>query len=141
MKDDWSFDLDGLAGTHTFQVIAPGQDWVLHSVWRKDQDVTDAGLSFGPNDVVDDITIVVTRTRNELSGSVVDASGRRTGDAWIVVFPSDPALWKWPRWVRGTQTDRRGEFRIDALPAYERYLVAAVPFSVLEAGEWSIPAD
>ena len=139
LKEGWSFELDGLVGTHMFEVVSPNQEWVLHSVWRNGQDVTDSGLSVGLNEVADNLAIVVTRTRNQVSGAVTDASGRRTSDAWIVVFPADSSLWKSNRWVRATQPDGRGDFRIEALPASNNYLVAAVPYNALEPGEWSDP--
>ena len=137
VKDDASFELDGLAGGHAFQIGADQQrDWVLSSAWRKDQDITDAGVTFGPNDVVEDITLVVTRARNELSGAVVDGDGRSAPDALVIVFPSDSSLWMWSRWVRAVPVDRRGEFRLDTLPAYDDYLIAAIPHSVIDPGQW-----
>jgi hypothetical protein len=139
VKNDWSFEVDGLVGTHMFQIVSPNQQWIVHSVRTNGQDVTDTGLSFGPNDVVDDLVIVVTRTSNELSGTVTDATGRKTSDAWVIVFPADSSLWKSTRWIRATQPDRRGAFRVEALPASDSYLVIAVPYNAIDDGEWSDP--
>lgn len=137
VKDDGAFEIGGLFGVHAFQVDAANQlPWSLASVWHADRDVTDAGVAFGPDDIVDDITVVVTRVRNELTGTVVDADGRPAAGAGVIIFPADPSLWKWTRWARATTADRGGRFRLVALPPYDRYLAVAAPNDILDDAEW-----
>jgi len=56
----------------------------------------------------------------------------------VVVFAADSAKWSYPsRFVRTVSADEKGRFRINGLPAAERYLAVATDY--LEDGEHNDP--
>ena len=137
-----SFEIAGLLGEQRLRLDAgPDSDWALRSVFWRGTDITDQPIAFAPDAVVEDITIVLTRLANEVRGVVNDRSGRPTADAWVVIFPAEESLWPSDRWVRATQPDRRGQFRLRQLPELDRYLIAAIPYNALAEGDWSDPVQ
>lgn len=70
-----------------------------------------------------------------LAGQV---SGAGTGDALVVVFSEDPALWKLGnRFIRAERSDPRGGYEVAALAPGSYFAVAV---DMLSNGEWTDPA-
>lgn len=139
IKDDFSFELEGLLGLHAFTADIPNHpEWRLKSLWLRGNDVTDQGVDVASNGSVEGLTVVLTRAANDVSGVAVDAEGRRTADAWVILFPDDESLWRWPsRWVRAVQPDAQGKFRMSRLPSSSGYLIAAVPYQPVDPRRWA----
>lgn len=68
------------------------QDWWVESTRVDGRDVGIGPFRIGPRDV--DLEVTFTRTPTELSGSVTDAQARPVLDANVLIFPTDPALWR-----------------------------------------------
>jgi hypothetical protein len=126
---DLSFEIRGLLGTQLIRATAVGTGgWQLKQIIWNGEDITDRGVEFHSGRVVDGIDIVFTRKTTRLSGAITDDRGEIVRDTWIVMFPSDPALWPVPsRFVRATRPSPKGEFQFVGLPPYDDYLIAVAP--------------
>jgi hypothetical protein len=135
--DDLTFEMRGLFGHLLVRAFAGGE-WMLKEVLWRGLDVTDSGIDFQPNRTFEDIDIVFTRKRSELTGTVIDDGGDKVLDTWIVAFPADERLWT-PnsRFVRATRPDREGTYRFSGLPPYDNYLLVVAP--EIEQGQWQDP--
>ena len=130
-KPDGTFTIKGLMGE--FMLRTAGGDQHLKSVTVGREDITDSPREFKATDRV---TVTLTSRVSTLEGTVIDSAGAASGDAFILLFPEDKALWRF----NSTRTKRAaveptGQFRINGLMP-GRYLVAAVPRDRL-----SVPAS
>jgi hypothetical protein len=132
---DWSFKLTNVGGPFLFRLMGLPNDWMLGSVWFGDKEITDS-----PWDVptggreLKGLTMVVTQKVGRVSGIVVDADGKPTSAAVVVVFADDPDLWiPGSRFTRTTRPDSNGEFSITALPGGSYRAIAR---AFIEDGLW-----
>ncbi|MEI6669144.1 MAG: carboxypeptidase-like regulatory domain-containing protein [Acidobacteriota bacterium] len=134
----WSFKLTQLGGSFLFRLIGIPNGWMLGSVTLGEKDITDV-----PWDVptsgrqLAGLTLVVTQKIGTATGSVVDANGKPTADAVVVVFADDPDLWiPGSRRIRTARPDSTGRFSLKGLPAGT---YCAVARAFLEEGQWEAP--
>jgi hypothetical protein len=137
VKDDWTFEANGLTGRRVFRIgLAPG-GWTLKSVILNGTDVTDSGIEFRPGETVSGIDIQLVKETTSLSGSVQGPKGASATDYTVLAFTPDNTKWGYlTRWVRASRPDQSGRFAINGLPAGD-YLVVAVDY--LEPGEEQDP--
>jgi hypothetical protein len=84
------------------------------------------------------LKMVLTRKIGRFTGTAVDADGRATSAATVVLFPDDDAKWMpASRLIRSTRPGGDGRFSISQLPA-GTYRAAALEF--VENGQWEDPA-
>lgn len=133
-REDWSFELHGLAGRHE---IRPGAGtWHVKSVHLNGQDITDTPIDFRNGDV-NGIEIVLTDRTTVVSGGVTDDRGATVVDAAVVLFAADRDKWSpRTRYIMSARPNQRGRFTIEALPP-GRYLAIAVDY--LEPGDEQNP--
>jgi protocatechuate 3,4-dioxygenase beta subunit len=130
VRDDWTFEITGLAGSRTLGVMPPSP-WTLKRITRGTTDITDAPIDFSGD--VDDLTIILTQRATEVSGSVGDSRGAASPDYVAVWFADDRARWgPQTRFIKTARPDQEGRYRIRGLPP-GRYLAVAVDY--LEPGE------
>jgi protocatechuate 3,4-dioxygenase beta subunit len=130
-RDDWTFDVGGLAGQYRVRTILP-DGWAVKRVQHRGLDLTDTFLDVTNGDL-DGVEILLTQRLTLVSGGVTDNRGRVTSDATIVVFADDAGRWgPQSRFVRTARPDQNGRFSIRALPA-GRYVAVAVDH--LDAGD------
>lgn len=135
VDSDWSFKLTNVGGPFLFRLLGITDDWMLAAVKLDGKDIADTpwpvptgGKEFGG------LQIVVTRRVGRLSGVVVDANGKATSDASIVVFSEDSDLWMpASRFVRVARPDADGRFSLVGLPAGSYRAIARAS---IEEGEW-----
>jgi hypothetical protein len=103
----------------------PGPGWILESAIVKGRDMLDFPLDIGPNDSITDAVVTFTEYRQEVSGSLQDASGRPAPDYTIVVFAADNQYWTaQSRRVQSTRPGTDGRFTVPNLPPGEYHMAA-----------------
>jgi hypothetical protein len=133
VADDWTFELNGLAGVRLIRVDGQPTGWYLRSVLLSGRDVTDTPLDFTRGDRLDGLRVVLSQQVSGVSGTVSDGPGQAVREFAAVVFAEDPARWRAPsRFVAAGRPNQDGRFEIRGLPA-GRYLAVAVDY--LETGE------
>src|SRR5207247_2329687 len=127
--DDWTFDINGLmAAAALFRLRSPTAGWYIKTVTADGREVTDTPLDFTQGLTVKDLKVVLTQTRSDVSGSVLDTRGAKVLDCTIVVFAEDRAKWTpESRSTAATRPDQNGQFKFSGLPPGQ-YLAAAVEY-------------
>jgi hypothetical protein len=134
-RDDWTFEIAGLAGTQRLRVLMPPA-WMVGSIRHFGRNVTDRTLDFSGEDV-EGIEIQLTQRIGMINGLLRDARGQAVGDATVVLFADDRDRWDpGSRYLRAARPDQGGRFTIDRLPE-GRYMAVALDF--LESGEETNP--
>jgi protocatechuate 3,4-dioxygenase beta subunit len=138
VKENGTFEIDGLVGGRIFQLMNPPKGWFLKRLTHDGQDVTDTGHEFKPGEEVDGFEIVMTSRAQRLTGRVTDDRGEPVKEYTVVAFAEDEEKWTLPssRWIASVRPDQEGRFEFDRLPA-GRYLTIAVEY--VAQGEWHDP--
>jgi hypothetical protein len=125
-----AFVLDDLVEPFHLRVGGLGEGWALKAIEVNGVDVTDAIVTLSTGQAAD-ARIVITDRAAVVTGTAATPGGR--AEAEVILFAEDAAKWAYPsRYVRVTQTDERGRFRVVGLPA-GAYLAIATDY--LEEGE------
>jgi hypothetical protein len=137
VRDDWTFEVSGLADRRRFRVSNLPVGWFLKSVIYNGVDVTDSGIEFNEGHGITGVDIVLTQRATELSGTVQDSSSRPVTDYAVVAFSDDSSKWGFQsRFVRMIRPNQDGRFSLKGLPP-DRYLVVALEY--IEPGEEGDP--
>jgi hypothetical protein len=130
VNDDWTFEINGLAGMLTLRADLPAP-WTLKRIMRGTVDITDTPIEFSES--VDDLTVVLTQRATEVAGTASDTRGTRSTDYVALWFPDDSGRWTpQSRFIRTARPDQDGRYRIRGLPP-GRYFAVALEY--LEPGE------
>ena len=98
--------------------------WVVKSATINGRDAIDALVSVGED--LSTATIVLTNRVSEVTGTILDGSGRPAPEYFLVIFPADRLLWTWQsRRIQQARPAHNGEFLFRNLPPGE-YLLGAV---------------
>ena len=139
VKENGTFEIDGLVGGRSFSVVNPPKGWYFKEVTREGNDLTSKGYDFKPGDAVEGFEIVLTNKTQVVTGSVTNDKGAPVKEYTVVIFPEDRQLWasSGGRWVMSARADQQGRFKVSELPpgAYFAIAVEYVP-----QGEWRDPA-
>jgi hypothetical protein len=138
VKENGTFEVDGLVGGRVFRFIEPPKGWFLKRITHENEDVTDQGYDFKPGEDVSGFEIVLTTKSQSLSGSVTNDKNEPVKEYTVVVFPEDPQKWTLTgeRWRASARPDQQGQFKIANLPP-GAYLAIAVDY--VAQGEWTDP--
>jgi hypothetical protein len=71
---------------------AMGAEWAVSAMLHNSLDVRDTRLTFADGSITD-VNIVMTTQRTELSGRLTSESGVPATGYYVVIFPSERALW------------------------------------------------
>ena len=122
---DWSFEIRGIGEAQVIRLLGLPDDWVLDAVLLNGRDITDQPIHLPAGRATSGFRIVVTDRTTRLRGTVVDADGRPTADARVMIFAADATRWQYPsRFVRTERPDQYGSFDVVGLPT-EQYLAFA----------------
>jgi len=113
--------MKGMAGEYLLRASAPNQ--YLKAVLLGADDITDNPREFRNGDKV---TLVLTSRTSTLEGDVVDAAGKPSADAALIVFAEDKASWRMnSSRIKRSLVAPNGHYRISGLlPG--RYFAAAI---------------
>jgi hypothetical protein len=107
-------------------VVPPA--WFLKAVIINGRDTIDTPLNFDSDADINDVQIVMTQKRTELTGNAVDTQNTAVTDYAVVLFPENQALWTGrSRYIGTARPDQKGQFKVTGLPP-GRYLAAAVDY-------------
>lgn len=124
------FQLAGMSGPFFLEVQGLPEGWTVSQIMLDGSDVTDEAIDLKGRTA--DVRVLLTNRVSTVSGMV--QSRRAPSGYSVIVFPDDASRWAYPsRYVKTARADERGAFRIQGLPANERYLALAVDY--LEEGE------
>ena len=100
---DGTFKVFGVRGP-VHLLVSIGQA-ALESVTLGGRDISGQPLEFVGTERIDDVVLVLTRETGRLDGVVIDERGQPAGEASVLVFIDDPAMWS-PNspFVRSTRT-------------------------------------
>jgi protocatechuate 3,4-dioxygenase beta subunit len=134
-------------GTFTLTNVVPGQYLVnasapaatfVKSVVINGGDVTDFGFEVRPNQSLANVVVTLTDKRAEVDGTLIDGTGKPTADYFVVILPTDKALWQSnARRPRSTRPDTTGKYTIAGLAPGEYFLSAVTD---LDQSDLSDPA-
>ena len=114
----------------------PAAGWFAKSGAIGGRDALDATVDVAED--VSGVSIVLTNRLTEVSGAILDGTGRPAPEYFIVIFPEDQKLWTWQsRRIQRMRPASDGKFIFRNLPAGE-YLIGAV--TDLEQNQWYEPA-
>jgi hypothetical protein len=127
-RRDGAFVIRGvMAGTHLLAVDGLPSPWSVKSVTYRGQDITDTGVQADSAQQLEDVTITVTDTGSEVSGTVRDDRARVVSNARVLFVPVPAQLWPaGSRRFARSLTDAAGHYSVRGLPAGD-YKIAAVP--------------
>jgi protocatechuate 3,4-dioxygenase beta subunit len=120
---DLTFIMKGLSGEMLLRSSAPNN--VVKAVMVGADDISDTPREFRNGDRV---TIVMTSRTSTLEGTVTDAAGKPTTEAFLILFSDDKASWRSAsiRTRRGNVDLATGRYKLTGiLPG--RYILVALP--------------
>ena len=79
-------------GSYAFAGLGSIPGWTITAIEHRGQNLV--GRAFSLTSDLEDVLVVLTDRPSSVSGSVTDQRGVSAGDSWILVFPSDHALWQ-----------------------------------------------
>lgn len=107
------------------QIPGAGDGWTLKSAVLNGRDVADLPFEVKPGEDAAEVVVTFTDRPTELSGSVLDQTGRAIGNFPIVVFSTDRAYWTLAsRRVQLVRPSTDGKFKTTSLPPGEYYVCA-----------------
>ncbi len=98
---DWTFRVEGLAGTCTAAPPGGVERWMLKAVLHNGEDLSYRTITFEPGQQMRNLQIILTDKRSELAFHVTDDGGHPTREYVALVFPVDKSRWTpTPRFFR-----------------------------------------
>jgi protocatechuate 3,4-dioxygenase beta subunit len=125
VRDDMSFELDGLFGPHLLTVMGTVRGWIVKSVTYKGNDVTDRAVEFRSSSDPRLLEVTLTNRGAIVTGQVLGEDGKASSDAPVVLLPADVSQWQPFPGLPAIPTKSDGTFSIGPVRAGE-YIVAAV---------------
>ena len=123
--DDWTFEVNNMAGRRYIRVNIGAAGWSLKRVTLDGRDITDEPVDFRKGDI-DGLEITLTSNAGSITGAVTDNGAPATGYG-VLVFADDPAKWTFPsRFIATGAPSQQGSFRVTGLPPGS-YRVIALP--------------
>ena len=137
VKPDGTFEFAPMAPatyrlTVTVPGASPGSGWWPRSTTVSGKDVLDVLVDL--RTTISDAVLTLSDRHTELSGSISAPSGQPVSDLFVIVFPTDRALWlKQGRRLQLTRPGTDGRFTFRDLPPGEYFLAA---LSDVDQDEW-----
>ena len=138
VKENGTFEMDGLAGAQTFEFMDPPKGWFLKRITHDGTDITDKGYDFTPAEDTGGFEIVMTTRSQTVTGSVSNDKGETLKEYKVIVFPDDPEQWTGAttRSFGTAEPDGQGQFQVSGLPAGSYFAIA---IDADDEVEWTEP--
>ena len=136
IAEDGTFKLEGASpGRYLISASVPGGQpggatWLMKSAQVGGAEAADSGFEVRPNQSVTDIVLTFTDRPSEVSGTLMDATGKPSSALSIMLFSTDKATWSnRSRWLRPpARAGVDGKFRFTNLLPGEYFLAALSDF-------------
>ena len=125
VREDRSFELDGLFGPQLVMVMGPPRGWIVKSVKYRGDDVTDTAVEFKSSTDPKLLEVTLTNQGAIVTGRVLGDGGKETPDAYIVMLPGEVSRWRPFPGTPALTPKADGTFTIGPVRAGE-YVIAAV---------------
>jgi protocatechuate 3,4-dioxygenase beta subunit len=125
VRDDMSFELDGLFGPQLLMVMGAPRGWIVKSVRYRGDDVTDRAVEFSSSSDPRLLEVSLTDQGAIVTGRVLGDDDKASSDASVVLLPADASRWRPFPGMPAIPTKSDGTFTIGPVRAGE-YIVAAV---------------
>jgi hypothetical protein len=93
VSPDWTFKVDGLWGTCSAPPQAMFGRWTLKSATRRGENLLEKTITFENGQHIDDVQLVFTDRRTELTLEVTGDDGAATRDYVALIFPTEKERW------------------------------------------------
>ena len=141
---DWSFHVEGLAGTCSAPPFGMFGRWMLKAVLFDGADLAESPVTFEPGQQFRNVQVVVTDRRTELSFRVADDNGQPTREYVIVVYPVEKSQWRTARIFVGpppiSMTARAGPGQTAMVPGASVMPARREALNGLRPGEYYVIA-
>ena len=125
-----------LPGRYRLSATGAG-GWFVRGATIGGRDSLDVAVEVGDRDVTG-AEITFTDEQTEISGDLLDASGKPAPEYFIIIYPADRKYWlPQSRRIQSTRPGNDGKYRVQNLPPGD-YLIAAV--TDVQQNEWFDPA-
>jgi hypothetical protein len=125
VRNDMSFELDGLFGPQLLMVMEPPRGWIVKSVKYHGKDVTDSAVEFKSSSDPSLLEVTLTNHGAIVTGRVVGDDGKGSSEAYVVMLPADVSRWHPFPGTPAITPKADGTFTIGPVRAGE-YVIAAV---------------
>ena len=125
VRDDMSFQLDGLFGPQLLMVTGAPRGWIVKSVKYRGDDVTDTAVEFQSSTDPRLLEVTLTNQGAVITGRVLGDDGKDSPDAYVVLLPADVTRWRPFPGLPAITPKADGTFTIGPVRAGE-YVIAAV---------------
>jgi hypothetical protein len=125
VRDDLSFELDGLFGPQLLMVMGPPRGWIVKSVKYRGNDVTDTAVEFKSSTDARLLEVTLTNQGEIVTGRVLGDDGKESPDAHVVLLPGDVSRWRPFPGMPAITPKADGTFTIGPVRTGE-YVIAAV---------------
>ena len=125
VRDDMSFELDGLFGPQLLMEMGTPRGWIVKSVRYRGDDVTDRAVEFRSSSDPRLLEVSLTNQGAIVTGRVLGDDDKASSDASVVLLPADVSRWRPFPGLPAIPTKSDGTFTIGPVRAGE-YIVAAV---------------
>jgi uncharacterized protein (DUF2141 family) len=125
---DGSFSFMGVPPGRYRVAITSAGTWSLRSAVLSGRDTLDELLDVSPGQPVSDLIVTLTDRPTEVSGTLLDASGRPASGYVVIIFSTDRTHWTIaPRRSSGVvRIGASGTYRVTSLPPGEYHLAALI---------------
>jgi hypothetical protein len=109
---------------------APGSGWQVKSATLRGRELVDVPIEIRPSEDLTDLVVTFTDQSSEVSGAMLDNTGRPVSEYYVFLFSTDKA-----QWFQGSRRMRQptrpasdGKYRLTGLPPGEYYVAALTDF-------------
>jgi hypothetical protein len=110
--------------------MAPGPGWQLKSATWRGRELLDVPIEIRPSEDLTDLVVTFTDQSSEVSGAMLDNTGRPVSEYYVFLFSTDKA-----QWFQGSRRMRQptrpasdGKYRLSGLAPGEYYVAALTDF-------------
>jgi len=141
VREDMSFELDGLFGPQMLVVAGVPPGWIVKSVIYRGADVTDTAIEFKSSTDPRLLEITLTNQGAFVTGRVLSDDGTEPTDVSVVLLPADVSRWRPTPGLPAIPPKADGTFTIGPVRAGEYILAAVTGMSMAKLFEPSGKAD
>ena len=141
VREDMSFELDGLFGPQMLVVAGVSRGWIVKSVIYRGADVTDTAIEFKSSTDPRLLEITLTNQGAFVTGRVLSEDGSELADLSVLLLPADVSRWRPMPGLPAIPPKADGTFTIGPVRAGDYILAAVTGMSMAKLFEPSARAD